>query len=159
MNNNSKFYTLHEATKKLESFCAYQERCHAEVTQKLKNMRMIPEAIDVIVTHLIQENYLNEERFAVSFARGKFRIKKWGRNRIKLELKKREISKYNINKALKEINNSEYLEVFNLMAEKKAALITEQNTQKQRKKLTDYLLYRGWESSLVYAKVMDLYPY
>ncbi len=159
MNNNSKFYTLHEATKKLESFCAYQERCHTEVIQKLKNMRMIPEAIDVIVTHLIQENYLNEERFAVSFARGKFRIKKWGRNRIKLELKKREISKYNINKALKEINNSEYLETFNLIAEKKAALITEQNTQKQRKKLTDYLLYRGWESNLVYAKVMDLYPY
>ena len=78
----SKHFSVQEATKKMERYCAYQERCHKEVTEKLRNMKMIPEAIDQIVGHLIQENYLNEERFAKSFARGKINIKKWGKNRI-----------------------------------------------------------------------------
>ena len=69
-------YTLKEATKKLKGYCAYQERCHKEVVQKLRDMNMIHQAIDEIITHLIQENYLNEERFAQSYARGKFNIKK-----------------------------------------------------------------------------------
>jgi len=159
MNFFQKSYTLTEATKKMESYCAYQERCHKEVRQKLYDMRMIPEATELIITGLIEENYLNEERFATSFARGKFRIKKWGKNRITQELKQRNISKFNLNKALKELDTPEYLEVFNELAEKKAALISEQNILKKRKKLTDYLLYKGWESDLVYAKVIDLVPY
>ncbi|MBO6881940.1 MAG: RecX family transcriptional regulator, partial [Winogradskyella sp.] len=73
-----KYYSVQEATAKMEHYCAYQERCHKEVVDKLKSMKMIPEAIDQIVGHLIQENYLNEERFAKAFARGKFQIKKWG---------------------------------------------------------------------------------
>ena len=96
-------YTIVEAMKKLESYCAYQERCHKEVNQKLRDMGMIPQAIDQIISQLIQENYLNEERFAQSFARGKFNIKKWGKNRIVNELKFRGISIYNIKTALKEI--------------------------------------------------------
>ena len=76
--NHYKAYSLEEAKRKLESYCAYQERCHKDVVEKLRGMKMIPEAIDQIATHLIQENYLNEERFARSFARGKFNIKKWG---------------------------------------------------------------------------------
>ena len=75
-------YTLQEATKKLEYYCSYQDRCHKEVTKKLKDMRMLPQSIDHIINHLIQEDYLNEERFAKSFARGKFNIKNWGRVRI-----------------------------------------------------------------------------
>ena len=78
MTNNTKVYSITEATRKLEGYCAYQERCHKEVIQKLRDMRMIPEAVDQIITHLIQENYLNEERFAQSYARGKFNIKKMG---------------------------------------------------------------------------------
>jgi len=87
----------------MERFCAYQERCHKEVVAKLRQMRMIPEAIDLILTHLIEDNYLNEERFARSFARGKFRFKKWGRVRITRELKLRAISRYNIACAMEEI--------------------------------------------------------
>ena len=94
--NNEKFYSVQEATKKLESYCAYQDRCHKEVESKLRAMGMIPEAKDQIIGHLIKENYLNEERFSKSFARGKFRIKKWGKNRIVNELKQRQITKYNI---------------------------------------------------------------
>ncbi len=153
---SGKSHTLAEATKKLEGYCAYQERCHKEVIAKLREMKMIPEAIDHIVAHLIQENYINEERFAQSFARGKFHIKKWGRNRIVGELKQRDISIYNINSALKEIEEEAYLSTLDNLARKRVALLTETHLQKRRKKLTDYLLYRGWERHLVYEKVGEL---
>lgn len=152
----SKSYSVTEATRKLEGYCAYQERCHKEVVQKLRDMRMIPEAIDQIVTHLIQENYLNEERFAQAFARGKFNIKKWGRNRIVNELKQRNISRFNIKTALKEIDDDVYIEVLDAISKKRLSQITETNLQKRRKKLADYLLYRGWESHLVYQKIKEL---
>nr|WP_298924090.1 regulatory protein RecX [uncultured Allomuricauda sp.] len=151
-----KAYSLNEATRKLESYCAFQERCHKEVIEKLKGMRMIPEAIDQITTHLIQENYLNEERFAKSFARGKFIIKKWGKNRIVNELKLRQISKFNIKSALTEINEKDYHKTLDELAKKRLTQIHESNIQKKKKKLADYLLYRGWESNLVYEKLKEL---
>lgn len=149
-------YTVKEATKKLEGYCAYQERCHKDVVTKLREMRMPPEAVDQIVVYLIQENYLNEERFAKSFASGKFRIKKWGRNRIVNELKFRSISKYNITTALAEINDKDYFKTLDVLAIKRLDAIKETNVQKRKKKLADYLLYRGWESHLVYDKVKEL---
>ena len=154
--DHTKSHTLDEATKKMESYCAYQERCHKEVLEKLKGMNMIPEAIDHILGHLIQENYLNEERFAKAFARGKFSIKKWGTNRIIRELKFRDISVYNIKSALAEIQNEDYLTTFDELAKKRLCQITEKNPLKRKKKLADYLLYRGWESHLVYEKVGEL---
>lgn len=153
-----KTYTLQEAQKKLERYCAYQERCHKEVVSKLRDMRMIPEAIDQIVVHLIKENFLNEERFAQSFARGKFHVKKWGRQRIVNELKSRNISRYNIDTALKEIDEGEYLKTFDDLAEKRLAQLKDKDPQKRRRKLADYLLYRGWEADLVYDKVKQLVP-
>tara|TARA_R110001632_G_scaffold38446_14_gene96855 strand:+ start:1204 stop:1686 length:483 start_codon:yes stop_codon:yes gene_type:complete len=151
-------FSVDEATRKLEGYCAYQDRCHKEVISKLREMNMIPQAIDLIVGHLIQENFLNEERFARSFARGKFKIKKWGKNRIINELKHRDISKYNITTALKEIESKEYLNTFNALAKKRLSEIREKDLQKRRKKLADYLLYRGWESGMVYEKVYELVP-
>jgi len=149
-------YTVEEATAKLEHYCAYQERCHKEVIQKLKGMNMIPLAIDTIVAHLIRHNYLNEERFAKNFARGKFKVKNWGKRRIIQELKLREISRYNLDAALKEINPDDYLEAFDQLARKKLEQIKEKHPLKRKKKLSDYLLYRGWESDLVYDKVNEL---
>ncbi len=119
---------------------------------------MIPQAIDKIVVHLIEENYLNEERFAQSFARGKFNIKNWGRKRIVRELKIRNISTYNINTALNEIEDGAYYKTLDNLAQKRLSQITEKNPQKKRKKLADYLLYRGWESHLVYEKIKELIP-
>ena len=149
-----KTYTVNEAKSKLENYCAYQERCHKEVTKKLREMGMIPEAIDQIIHHLLQHNYLNETRFAQAFARGKFRAKKWGRQRIVRELKFREISKYNITLALKEISETDYQKTFHELAEKRLQqLENEPDLQKKKKKLANYLLYRGWESSLVWEKV------
>ena len=156
MNKPLKSYTLSEATSKLEQYCAYQERCHKDVHRKLGEMRMIPEAKNHIITHLIKEDYLNEERFARAFARGKHRIKKWGRRRIIFELKQRNISKFNIKSALSEINEDRYMEVFNTLSKKRLSEIKEKNLQKKRRKLADYLIYRGWETHLVYDKVKEL---
>jgi len=149
-------YTFTEALKKLEHYCAYQERCHKEVRQKLKGMNMIPEAIDAVIVHLLDHNFLNEERFAKTFVTGKFKIKKWGRRRLIQELKQKDISKYNINLAISTIKDDEYIETFNRLAEKKLKVIREVNVMKKKRKLADYLLYRGWESHLVYEKVNDL---
>ena len=151
-----KTYTLQEATRKLEYYCTYQERCHKEVTQKLKGMHMIPEAIDIIIVHLLEHNFLNEERFAKTFARGKFKFKNWGRRRLTYELKKKDISKVNINQALTEISDTEYIELFNDLAEKRAHSIRETHVQKKKKKFIDYFLYRGWEPHLVYEKANEL---
>jgi regulatory protein len=105
-------FTVQEAQKKLEHYCAYQERCHQEVILKLKSLNMIPDAIDQIIWQLITDNYLNETRFAQSFARGKFRIKKWGKIRILNQLKFRGISAWNIKKAMAEIEPGEYFDTF-----------------------------------------------
>ena len=150
---SKKTYTVKEATKKLEHYCAYQERCHHEVQKKLESMYMIPEAIDVIIVHLLDQN---EARFAKAFVRGKFRIKHWGRPRLTLELKRKDISKVIINQALAEIEDEEYMALFSELTEKKANTIIETNVFKKRKKFIDYFLYRGWESHLVYEKAYEL---
>lgn len=154
--NSIKTYTVEEAKRKIERYCVYQERCHYDIEKKLKEMRMIPQAIDEIFGHLIQHNFLNETRFAQAFARGKFRIKKWGRVRIKRELKRRKISEYNIKLALKEIDPKEYYKTFETLAEKRfTQLERETNRTKKRKKIADYLLYRGWESALIYELINE----
>lgn len=148
--------TVTEAIKKMEHYCAYQDRCHKDISEKLATMKLIPEAKEKIILHLIEHNFLNEERFAKSFARGKFRIKKWGKQRITRELKFRQISEYCIRIALKEIPENDYLETFHEIAEKKFESITVTDIYKKRKKLIDYLLYRGWENQLVFDKVTEL---
>ena len=151
-----KTYTVEEALVKLQKYCAYQDRCHREVEQKLKQMHMIPEAIERVIVDLIQDNHLNEERFAKAYVRGKFSIKKWGKVRLTLELKQRQISQYVIKTALAEIDPEEYLQTFHKLAEKKALNMSESNPFKRKKKIADYLIYRGWESHMVYDKVNAL---
>lgn len=151
-----KTYTLDEAKHRMESYCAYQERCHKEVVAKLKEMRMIPQAIEVIIQHLLERNYLNESRFAKSFARGKLRVKKWGRNRIEQELKFRGISTYILQEVWQEIEE-DYLSVFEEVTLGKFESITEKNPLKARKKFMDYLLYRGWEYELVLEKANEYF--
>lgn len=150
------FFTINEATKKLEHYCAYQDRCHEEVIQKLRSMKMDQDEIDQIIVQLIADNFLNEERFACSYARGKHRIKHWGKIRIVNELKFRKISQYNINLALKEITTEEYEATFHNLAEQNWESIRESNPLKKRKKFCDYVLRKGFESNLVYEKVKEL---
>ena len=149
-------FSIKEAIQKIEYFCSYQERCHEEVVQKLWSMKMEPEEIDEIMVHLIAENFLNEERFACSFARGKHRIKHWGKIRIVNELKFKKISQFNINIALKEITPEEYVSTFHSLAERHWESLRETNKLKKKKKFCDYMLRRGFESNLVYDKVKEL---
>lgn len=149
-------YSIKEAKQKIEFFCSYQERCHEEVVQKLWSMKMDSNEIDEIVVHLIRENFLSEERFACSFARGKHRIKHWGKIRIVNELKYKNISQTLINIALKEITAEEYLETFHNLAERNWESIKEKNTLKKRKKFCDYMLRKGFESNLVYDKAKEM---
>jgi len=153
---NQKSYTVNEATKALEHFCAYQERCHKEVEQKLYDLRMIPEAKEQIILHLLQHNFLNEERFAKAFVRGKFSIKKWGKIKIVSELKFKNISSYNIKTALKEINEDDYLTTLQQIAEKKLTTIKEPNSFKKKNKLATYLISKGFETNLVYKVTNSL---
>ncbi len=146
-----KSYTVHEATLRLMQYCAYRDRSQKEVEEKLREMRMIPAACEQIIIKLMQENFLNEERFARSFVRGKFRIKKWGRIKIKQELKFKEISTPIIKLALTEINEEEYRKTLYELAEKKIRLIKETDHFKKRKKLSSYLLQKGYESNLVFS--------
>lgn len=148
--------TLAEAQLKLEYYCSYQERCHQETVQKCYDLGMKSDEIDTIIVHLLQNNFLNEERFARSFARGKYRIKSWGKVRIINELKFRQVSAPNIKLALTEIPEEEYEETFDKLAERHWHSLTERKGQKKNKKFCDYLLRRGWESNLVYDKLKRL---
>lgn len=154
--NKKKSYTVDEATKVLENYCAYQERCHKEVEQKLYDLNMIPEAKDHIILHLLQHNYLNEERYAKSFVRGKFSIKKWGRIKIINQLKFKGISDYNIKSGLAEIDTNQYLVTLQTIAEKKLPLIKESNSYKKSSKLASFLISKGFESELVFKTVKSL---
>jgi len=149
-------YTVDEATKVLENYCAYQERCHKEVEQKLYELNMIPEVKEHIILHLLQHNFLNEERYAKSFTRGKFSIKKWGRVKIINQLKFKGISDYNIKSGLAEIDSNEYLTTLQTIAEKKLPLIKEANPYKKSSKLASFLISKGFESELVFKTVKTL---
>tara|TARA_R100000935_G_C2819222_1_gene158874 strand:+ start:622 stop:1104 length:483 start_codon:yes stop_codon:yes gene_type:complete len=148
-NASQKSYTIKEATIKLMQFCAYRDRSQKEVQEKLREMRMIPEACEQITIQLMRENFLNEERFARSFVRGKFRIKKWGRIKIKQELKAREISSPLIKIAFSEIDDSAYFSTLKELAEKKFILIQESNSYKKKQKLISFLHQKGYEFPII----------
>lgn len=147
------YFSVEELKRKLERYCVYQDRCHQEVERKLREFQVIPEAKELILLHLLEHDFLNEERFSKSYARGKFNIKKWGKQRIIRELKFRDISEYNIKTALKEIDEALYLSTIYDITEKRNALITEDNSFKRRKKLTDFLMRKGYEFNLIYTTV------
>jgi len=153
---DSKPISISEIVQKLEYYCSYQERCHVEVYEKLKGFAISSNEKDKIIVHLINENFLNEERFATVFSISKFHQKKWGKIRIKNELKARKISDYLITKSLKEIPENEYETTFHTLAEKHWDSITEKNPLKKRKKFCDYLLRKGWESNLIYEKLKQM---
>lgn len=140
---------------KLVRYCVYQERCHLEVVQKCFELGISSSQKDIFLVYLIDNNYLNEERFALSFATGKFHQKKWGKTRIINELKQRHISDYLIKKAIKELDCDEYENTFQVLCEKIWNSITDKNLLKKRKKFCDTLLRKGWESDLIYEKAKE----
>lgn len=157
--NLKKTYTVQEALQKLSKYCVYQDRCHKEVEEKLKSMNMIPEARAHIISELIKFDFLNEERFALNYVRGKFNQKGWGRIKLKQELKKREISEYLINKALNQIKESEYLTKLETLALKKYKQLGKDHTWYAKSKLKNHLIYKGYEFELVMDEINNLYKF
>lgn len=151
-----KIYDLNIAREKIQAYCAYQERCHKEVTMKLRSWGLIQEAIDVLITELIQFNFLNEERYARCFARGKFRIKKWGKMKIRMALKKRDVYFKCIDLAMLEIDDKAYLNTLKHLLQKKNETLKETNSYKRKIKLTRYLVTKGYEYDLIHDTLVKL---
>ncbi len=142
--------TVTIATEKLKKYCAYQERCHQEVLDKLYKLGLYKSEVDQVVVNLLQENFLNEERFAEAFVSGKFRIKKWGRTKIIGHLKQKRISEYCIKKGLKQIDESDYLTTLDYWIERKMRESTETDTFKKKGKVAVFAIQKGFESYLVW---------
>ncbi len=148
-----KYLTKEQALQKLKHYCAYQERCHSEVKEKLYTLGVWKKEHDEITATLIEENYLNEERFAIAFASGRFRIKQWGKVKIKYELKQKQVSEYSIKKALKQIDEDEYLRVLSKLAKEKYTSLKAEQYLVRKKKTMDYLMGKGYEMELVRGAV------
>lgn len=154
----AKWISKEDALKKLQRYCAYQDRCHQEVRSKLLDLGLYGDDLEEVITDLITDNFLNEERFARSYTRGKFRLKQWGRVRIKRELKQRNISDYCIQKAMEEIEEPIYRAALTQMLEKRLAMVKETKPYQIRKKLADYAVRRGYEIHLVWEEAKRMVP-
>jgi regulatory protein len=149
--------TPEQAYPKIKHFCAYQERSHAEVKEKLYAFGLYKTDVETILSRLIEEDYLNEERFAKMFAGGKFRMKQWGKVKIRYELKQKQVSEYNIRKGLREIPEDDYQTAFaRLFETKQKTLKSEKNIQVRKRKLLDYLLQKGYERDMIMQKLNEL---
>ena len=146
-----KWISKTDALKKLQRYCAYQDRCHQEVRKKLLDLGVYGDDLEEVISDLIEEKFLDEERFARSYARGKFRMKKWGRVRILRELKQRQISAYCIRKAMEEIEDDVYMDTLVKVLEKKWNESEGLQDYQRRKKVADYGIRRGFESNLVFV--------
>ena len=144
-----KHVTKEQALQKLKHYCAYQERCHSEVKEKLFSLGVWKKEQDEIIATLIEEGYLNEERFAIAFAGGRFRIEQWGKVKIKYELKQKQVSEYSIKKALKQITEEDYTATLKKLATEKYASLKSEQYLVRKKKTMDYLIAKGFEMELV----------
>ncbi len=148
-----KSYTDKEALTKISAFCAYQERTQQEVRDKLYGYGLNKDSVEIIIVKLIQENFINEERFAMAYAGGKFRIKKWGIKKIQEALKQKNISEYCIRQALKEISAKEYRATLQELIEKRALKEKEKNEYKRKYKIAQYLIAKGYDPEMVWEEL------
>ena len=149
--------TKEQALQKLKHYCAYQERSHKEVKEKLYSYGLHKQETEESIAQLIEEGYLNEERFAIQYAGGKFRLKQWGRVKIRYELKMKQVGDYCIKKALQQIDEDDYLQTLQRLAEQKWALLRgEKNIFTKKRKLHDYLLQKGFESDRISEMIKKL---
>jgi len=149
------YINFEQALKKLQHYCAYQDRCHYEVRSKLLDLGVYGDTLEEVIADLVKDNFLNEERFARSYARGKFRMKKWGRQKITSNLKMKKISAYCIRKAMTEIDEFEYEETLKEIIMKRMGE-KEDWDYALFQKTGQYVLSRGYESSLVWPMISKL---
>ena len=153
---NKRVYDISIALERIKSYCALQDRCQWDALQKLNEWGLQQAAKDYILELLITEKFVDEERFSVSFCRGKFRIKNWGKLKITNELKRKQISTIYINIGLKEIDDNEYNQVLDKLFHQKKATIKDKNHFTHKTKIANFLIQRGFESNLVWDKVRKL---
>lgn len=156
MQKGSKNLIPADIRKKIYHYCAYQERSHLEVKNKLYDLGLYANDIEEILTHLITEGYLNEERFSKAFAGGKFRLKKWGRLKIIQELQSKGLTKNCINAGLKEIAEDDYMKTLQSLIEKKSGQLEEKNSFVKRDKLARYAIQKGFEPELAWKLVKEM---
>lgn len=148
---------IEKALQKIKHYCAYQERNHRETKEKLYSFGLYKNEVEQLLSQLVEENYLNEERFAIAFAGGRFRIKQWGRVKIKYELKQKNVSEYCIKIALKAIEEKDYQKNLHQLAEAKLKILkSEKNSFIKKHKLQQYLLQKGFEPSLISSIVNSI---
>lgn len=146
-----------EALIKAANFCAYQERTQDEVRERLKGWGIYGDDAEEIIVRLIEENFINEERFSKIYAGSKFRVKQWGRLKIKYELKMRGLSEYNIRKGLGEIADDDYEETIRELVEKKAhELRHEKQKLVVKQKIARFVIGKGFESDLVWKAISNI---
>jgi regulatory protein len=148
--------SVEEAKAKIYRYCAYQERCHQEVKQKLYDMGLFKNQVDEMLTHLITEGFLNEERFAKAFAGGKFRMKQWGRIKITHALEQRGLTPACIRLGLKAIDDQEYYYTLEKLLAKKNTQLLAGNDLQRRDRLIKYLMQKGYESELIVKKIKEM---
>ncbi len=148
--------TKEQAFQKAKSYCSYQERTHKEVKEKLYGFGLRKADVEQLLTDLITEDYLNEERFAVQYAGGKFRMKQWGRKKIQYELKQKGLSAWCINKAMKEIDEADYLKIARKLAISKWKLLQKDHKQNKQAKAYAYLVQKGYEPELANRLIAEL---
>lgn len=145
-----------KAFQKIKHYCAYQERCHYEVKEKLFGMGLHKAEVELLLSRLIEENYLNEGRFAIQFAGGHFRLKQWGKVKISYELKQKRVSSYNIKRALSEINMDEYLATLQKLAVAKWNVLKSEPYLNRQAKTSGHLIRKGYEPALVQQAIAKI---
>ena len=140
---------------KIQSYCLYQERCVKEVKNKLYSFKISSKLAENIVEYLINNDYLNEERYTKMFVQGKLRIKKWGRIKLKYELKLKGVDTNIIDDNINKINEEEYINYFNEFSTNKIKFLKGSKDKKKRS-FINYFTYRGWENNLIYQKLRDI---
>ena len=148
--------TKEQGLEKIKPYCAYQERCHREVKEKLYGYGLRKTEVEEILSYLIEENYLNEERFAVQFAGGKFRIKQWGKKKIQYELQQKGISIFLIKLALQQIGDEAYLSTLNKLAQQKWISLKKEQYLVRQAKTYAFLVQKGYESALISKTIAQL---
>lgn len=148
-NTEKKNFTFEEIKQKMVNYCVYQDRSHAEVEQKMKDFLLIPEAKEEIMLYLLKENFLNEERFARSYTRGKFYIKKWGKNKIKLSLLQKGVTEKLVKKSFEEIDEKDYRDALFDLIKKTLPNYKGLKEYQKKQKTIKFLISKGYEYDLI----------
>ncbi|GAA5034125.1 recombinase RecX [Marivirga lumbricoides] len=151
-----KIYTIKEGKAKAAKYCALQERSQQQVRDKLYEWGLFGDEVEEVISYLITENFLNEERFAVAYASGHFRMKKWGKIKIKQGLEQKKISAYCIKKGLETIDSSEYFDTLEQLLSKKFSVLKDDNLYVRKQKAVKYLLQKGFEADKVWEAMDEL---